>query len=292
MWEPYKSRREEHGVQLYGALGVARDDAEGRLEQYKRNFEFFNAPVALFIAIDRKLGPGQWADLGGYIHALAFLARGYGLDTCPQESWARMHRIVGEFVEHAAGTDAVLRRGDRLRRPRPSGEQFSLAARGGRRVLQVFWISNEPFALSLSPRAGRGRWGEGAFAAALSVSHSLIAARATRPLPASGAGGSPRSIRRYALLIQIPRHALPRRALRRADIARRGREDVLPRPPLLRMRHAIERAAQAASRFAAAAALPAARLARAGPPQGERVAIAALLQRLLDREAPRVFDRA
>ena len=98
MWEPYKSRREEHGVQLYGALGVARDDAEGRLAQYKRNFEFFNAPVALFIAIDRKLGPGQWADLGGYIHALAFLARGYGLDTCPQESWARMHRIVGEFV--------------------------------------------------------------------------------------------------------------------------------------------------------------------------------------------------
>ena len=29
MWEPYKSRREEHGVQLYGALGIARDDAGG-----------------------------------------------------------------------------------------------------------------------------------------------------------------------------------------------------------------------------------------------------------------------
>jgi nitroreductase len=99
MWEPYKARREEHGVQLYGALGVARGDAAGRLAQYKRNFAFFNAPVALFIAIDRKLGPGQWADLGGYIHALAFLARAYGLDTCPQESWARMHRIVREFVK-------------------------------------------------------------------------------------------------------------------------------------------------------------------------------------------------
>jgi len=99
MWDPYKARREEHGVQLYGALGVARGDADGRLEQYKRNFLFFNAPVALFIAIDRKLGLGQWADLGGYIHALAFLARGYGLDTCPQESWARMHRIVGAFVK-------------------------------------------------------------------------------------------------------------------------------------------------------------------------------------------------
>jgi nitroreductase len=98
MWDPYKARREAHGVQLYGALGIDRGDAAGRLEQYKRNFMFFNAPVALFIAIDRRLGPGQWADLGGFIHALMFLARGYGLDTCAQESWARLYRLVGPFV--------------------------------------------------------------------------------------------------------------------------------------------------------------------------------------------------
>ena len=81
-----------------GALAIDRNDAAARLNRYKRNYEFFNAPVALFIAIDRRLGPGQWADLGGYIHALMYLARGYGLDTCAQESWARMHRIVGPFV--------------------------------------------------------------------------------------------------------------------------------------------------------------------------------------------------
>ena len=75
------------------------DDAAGRLAQYKKNFEFFNAPVALFITIDRRLGPGQWADLGGYIHALAFLARGYGLDTCPQEAWARLYDTVGDFLK-------------------------------------------------------------------------------------------------------------------------------------------------------------------------------------------------
>jgi len=102
MWEPYKSRREHHGVQLYGALGIPPDDTERRLAQHKRNFEFFNAPVAVFIAIDRKLGPGQWADLGGYIHALMFLARGQGLDTCSQESWARMHHIVRPFVKMPA----------------------------------------------------------------------------------------------------------------------------------------------------------------------------------------------
>jgi nitroreductase len=98
MWEPYKSRREHHGVQLYGALNIARDDAAGRLAQYKRNFEMFGAPVGLFITIERGLGPGQWADLGSYIHTLMYLARGRGLDTCPQESWARMYRIVGEFL--------------------------------------------------------------------------------------------------------------------------------------------------------------------------------------------------
>src|ERR1700757_5046069 len=36
MWEPYKSRRDYHGVQLYGALGIDRDDAAARLAQHKR----------------------------------------------------------------------------------------------------------------------------------------------------------------------------------------------------------------------------------------------------------------
>lgn len=95
----YKERREAHGVQLYGSLGIDRDDAAGRLGQYKKNFEFFGAPVALFITIDRRLGPGQWADLGGYVNAIATLARGYGLDTCPQECWARLHDTVSDFLK-------------------------------------------------------------------------------------------------------------------------------------------------------------------------------------------------
>jgi nitroreductase len=99
MFGAYKDRREEHGVQLYGSLGIDRNDPVARLKQFKKNFEFFDAPVALFITIDRRLGPGQWADLGGYIHALAFLARGHGLDTCPQEAWARLYDTVGDFLK-------------------------------------------------------------------------------------------------------------------------------------------------------------------------------------------------
>jgi nitroreductase len=134
MWEPYRSRREQHGVQLYGALGIARDDTQGRLDQYKRNFEFFNAPVALFITIERKLGPGQWADLGSYIHTLMYLARGHGLDTCPQESWARMYKTVGAFLQippdHMLFCAVAIGYGDHghpansFRSPRAAPEEF------------------------------------------------------------------------------------------------------------------------------------------------------------------------
>ena len=49
------------------------------------------------------------------------------------------------------------------------------------------------------------------------------------------------------LLIEIPRHALPRLALGRADIARRASRMSCRAPPLQRVRHAIERALQAAA---------------------------------------------
>ena len=98
-FEPYASRTFEFGAQLYGSMGIRRDDRAQRFEQIKRNYRFFNAPVGLFITIDRNLGHAQWGDLGGYVNTLAFLARGYGLDTCPQIQWSRQHRIVGQFLK-------------------------------------------------------------------------------------------------------------------------------------------------------------------------------------------------
>ena len=102
LWEPYLGRRVQHGAQLYGAMAISRDNPVERFEQIKRNVQFFNAPVALFMTIDRGLGPGQWADLGGYVSSLAVLARGYGLDTCPQIIWIYLHKLVSEFLNFPA----------------------------------------------------------------------------------------------------------------------------------------------------------------------------------------------
>ena len=46
--EPDKERRVTTGVQLYTALGIAREDKEKRRDQWAANYRAFDAPVMLF----------------------------------------------------------------------------------------------------------------------------------------------------------------------------------------------------------------------------------------------------
>ena len=98
LWEPYLERKEHHGAELYGALGIPRTDAQARLGQYKRNFALFGAPAAAFVTMERRFGEAQWADLGLYVATLMILARGYGLDTCPQQSWSRVQKPLFAYL--------------------------------------------------------------------------------------------------------------------------------------------------------------------------------------------------
>lgn len=98
LWEPYKERKEHHGAELYSALGIPRTDTVARLGQYKRNFELFGAPAAVFVTMERRMGEAQWADLGLFVATLMILARGYGLDTCPQQSWSRVQRPLFSYL--------------------------------------------------------------------------------------------------------------------------------------------------------------------------------------------------
>lgn len=96
--EPYRTRRYKNGEDLYRSLDIPREDKRGRLMQLAKNFAFFGAPVGLFFAIDRKMEPGQWADLGMYMQSVMLLAQEHGLSTCPQESWALWHKTITEFI--------------------------------------------------------------------------------------------------------------------------------------------------------------------------------------------------
>jgi nitroreductase len=94
--DPYRKRRFKLGEDMYAAIGVGREDREGRLRQYARNWEFFGAPIGLFFTLDRDMQQGQWADVGMFMQSFMLLAREAGLDTCAQESWASWHELVRE----------------------------------------------------------------------------------------------------------------------------------------------------------------------------------------------------
>jgi nitroreductase len=100
---PYRDYRFGVGEDLYGALGIPREDKFARLMWFARNFQFFGAPLALFCSVQRTMGPPQWSDLGMYLQTLMLLLREEGLDSCAQECWAIYPKTIGQFLHLPEG---------------------------------------------------------------------------------------------------------------------------------------------------------------------------------------------
>lgn len=104
--EPYLARRRKVGWDLYGLLNIQKGDKERMFTQHGRNFDFFGAPVGMFVFIDRHLEIGSWLDLGMFLENIMIAARAQGLHTCPQAAWTSYHKIVRAHV--GAGENEVL----------------------------------------------------------------------------------------------------------------------------------------------------------------------------------------
>lgn len=85
--DPQNARRRAVGEAMYGKIGIPRDDKAGRMTWFMRNYNFFNAPVALFIIMDERVGHGQWGHAGMFMQTLCLLAEARGWGTCMQECW-------------------------------------------------------------------------------------------------------------------------------------------------------------------------------------------------------------
>jgi nitroreductase len=115
LWEPMRTRRFQAGEDLYATLGIPREDKARRLDQFARNLEFFGAPVGLFVCLDRRVGPPQWADCGMFLQTLMLLAVEQGLGACAQEYWVRYAKTVEANLGVPA--DHMLYAGMALGRP-------------------------------------------------------------------------------------------------------------------------------------------------------------------------------
>ncbi len=96
LWEPHKARRFRVGEMMYETLNIPREDKMARLQWFQRNYNFFNAPQALFIVIDERMGHGQWGHTGMFLQTICLLAEERGWGTCLQECWGILRPSLKE----------------------------------------------------------------------------------------------------------------------------------------------------------------------------------------------------
>lgn len=80
----FRKRQLDVGILLYQAIGVTREDKEGKRQAFLRNLEFFDAPHAVFIFMPGWCGIREACDVGMYAQNLMLTMRAHGVASCPQ----------------------------------------------------------------------------------------------------------------------------------------------------------------------------------------------------------------
>ncbi|MDO5666473.1 MAG: nitroreductase [Alcaligenaceae bacterium] len=98
--DPYLARRRENGWGLYATLGIAKGDRAAMKIQHAQNFNFFGAPVVLFVLIDKEMELGSWLDTGMFVQNILIAAQALGLGTCPQGALINYPSIVRKHLAY------------------------------------------------------------------------------------------------------------------------------------------------------------------------------------------------
>ena len=94
----YLERARENGRQLFGVLGITREDKESREQWRLYGTRFFDAPNSIIIYIDRALGTTAILDIGIIIQTIMLAAQSYGLGTCAQYQVVAYPREMGRIL--------------------------------------------------------------------------------------------------------------------------------------------------------------------------------------------------
>jgi hypothetical protein len=81
---PYRRLQVECGAELYGQMGIARDDMQGRMAAMRRNFEFFDAPHVAVLCMHKHFGIGVALDVGTWLQSFLTLLASRGIGSCAQ----------------------------------------------------------------------------------------------------------------------------------------------------------------------------------------------------------------
>jgi len=88
-WPPELDKRfKEHAERRYLTLGIEPGDTQRRQEVNLLNYDFYGAPCALFLFIDKALTSSSLYDMGLFTQTILLAAHSFGLGTCLQASVA------------------------------------------------------------------------------------------------------------------------------------------------------------------------------------------------------------
>ena len=93
----FGQRRKSSGKALFEAVGLARDDIDGRARQSALNYEFFGAPHVAIVSVPKSLSDYALVDAGGYVSTLMLITTSFGLGTIAQASIARYSSVVRNY---------------------------------------------------------------------------------------------------------------------------------------------------------------------------------------------------
>lgn len=92
--EVLQHHRQELGMQVYGSMGISRDDQVGRQLAVLRNYEFFGAPTVGIVCMHQDLGFADALGVGMYLQTLVLWLTAHGIGTCVQVSLAAYPEII------------------------------------------------------------------------------------------------------------------------------------------------------------------------------------------------------
>ena len=84
--ELFAHLRRDLGAKVYGSMGIARHDSEGRRIAVLRNWEFFRAPLAGIVCMHRDLHYVDSVGVGMFLQTFLLALTARGLGTCVQVS--------------------------------------------------------------------------------------------------------------------------------------------------------------------------------------------------------------
>ena len=90
----YRERQIGAAVELYGKMGIKRNDRDRRAAAYRRNLSFFDAPHAAFVFLWHEFEEREAVDLGIYAQTLMLALISRGVASCAQGALSLYPSIV------------------------------------------------------------------------------------------------------------------------------------------------------------------------------------------------------